>query len=140
MFNTRKVTFTHKQIVKSLYFYKINLLQFIVDKIFALGNSSFGAVKLTKNDDPDKHNYSGYGTEFVIEILSLSVMSSLVHINNKKNILIIGEGPTDGLNDTKLTLEKEYSINFTEQQSKICLSLHYKFVWVIFQKDFQLII
>ena len=31
---------------------------------FTLGNSSLGAVKLTKNADPDKYKYSGYGTEF----------------------------------------------------------------------------
>ena len=31
---------------------------------FTLGNSSFGAVKLTKNADPDKYKYSGYGIVF----------------------------------------------------------------------------
>ena len=29
-----------------------------------LGNCLFGAVKLTKNDDINKYNYSGYGIEF----------------------------------------------------------------------------
>ena len=53
-------------------------------------------------------------------------MSSSVHIDNKKkDILILGKGPTDGLDDTTLTAEKEYSINFTEQQKKFCLSLYY---------------
>ena len=53
-------------------------------------------------------------------------MSSSVHIdNNKKDILILGKGPTDALDDTNLTAEKEYSINFTEQQKKPLLSLHY---------------
>ena len=43
-------------------------------------------------------------------------MSSSVHIDNKrKDILILGKGPTQGLDYTKLTAEKEYSINFTEQ-------------------------
>ena len=51
-------------------------------------------------------------------------MSSSVHIDNKrKDILILGKGPTQGLDYTKLTAEKEYSINFTEQQNKFCLSL-----------------
>ena len=51
---------------------------------------------------------------------------SPVHIDNKKkDILILGKGPTDGLHDTTLTAEKEYSLNFTEQQNKFCLSLHY---------------
>ena len=35
-------------------------------------------------------------------------MSSSVHFDNKKNnILIIGEGPTKGLDDTTLTAEKK---------------------------------
>ena len=53
-------------------------------------------------------------------------MSSSVHIGYKKNdILILGNGPTNSLDDTMLTKEKEYFINFTEQQKKFCLSLHY---------------
>ena len=44
-------------------------------------------------------------------------MSSFMHIvNKKKDILILVKGPTCGLDDTTLTTEKEYSINFTEQQ------------------------
>ena len=53
-------------------------------------------------------------------------MSSSVHVDNrKKYILILGEGPTKGLDDTTLTAEKKYSINFTEHNKKFCLSLHY---------------
>ena len=32
-----------------------------MDADFASVNSLFGAVKLTKNTDPDKYRYSGYG-------------------------------------------------------------------------------
>ena len=53
-------------------------------------------------------------------------MSSSVHANNKtKNILVLCEGLTQKLDDTKLTAEKKYSINFTENNTKFCLSLHY---------------
>ena len=45
--------------------------------------------------------------------------------NKKKDILIIGEGPTQGLDGTMLTAEKKYSVNFTENSKKCCLSLHY---------------
>ena len=31
----------------------------------------------------------------------------------------------DGLDDTTLTVENEYSLNFTEQPKKFCLSLYY---------------
>ena len=52
-------------------------------------------------------------------------MSSSIHIDNKKkDILILGRGPTQGLEST-LTAEKMYSINFTEKNKKFCLSLHY---------------
>ena len=51
-------------------------------------------------------------------------MSFSVHVDNKKkNILILGKGPTDGLDDTVLTAEKEYSINLTEYKKYFCLSL-----------------
>ena len=43
----------------------------------------------------------------------------------KKDILILGKGPTQGLEHT-LSPEKMYSINFTEKNKKIYLSLHYK--------------
>ena len=42
----------------------------------------------------------------------------------KKDILVLGWGPTQGLENT-LTAEKMYSINFTEKNKKFCLSLHY---------------
>ena len=53
-------------------------------------------------------------------------MSSSAHANNKiKNISALGEGITQGLDDTTLTAEKSYSINFTKSNTKFCLSLHY---------------
>ena len=52
-------------------------------------------------------------------------MSSSQHTDNNKNdILIIGKGPTQGLEHT-LTAEKLHSINFTKENTKFCLSLHY---------------
>ena len=40
-------------------------------------------------------------------------MSSFVHADNKnKDILILGEGPTQELDDTTLTEEAKCSINF----------------------------
>ena len=52
-------------------------------------------------------------------------MSSSTKIDNrKKDILILGKGPIQGLEHT-LTAEKMYSINFTVTRKKFCLSLHY---------------
>ena len=39
-------------------------------------------------------------------------MNSSAHIDNKKNILVLGKGPTQGLQHT-LTAEKMHSINVT---------------------------
>ena len=47
------------------------------------------------------------------------------HIDNKKkDILVLGICPVQGLEHT-LTAEKMYSINFTLTKKKFCLSLHY---------------
>ena len=52
-------------------------------------------------------------------------MSYSAHIDNKKkDILVLGKGPTKGLEHT-LTAEKMYSIDFTVAKEKFCLSLHY---------------
>ena len=51
-------------------------------------------------------------------------MSSSTHIDNKKkDILVLGIGPTQKLEST-LTAEKKYSINFTVAKRKFCRSLH----------------
>ena len=42
----------------------------------------------------------------------------------RKKTWILGKGPTQGLEHT-LTVEKLYSINFTKENAKVCLSLHY---------------
>ena len=52
-------------------------------------------------------------------------MSSSAHVHpKKKDILILGKEPTQGLEHT-LTAEKTYQINFTATKKKFCLSLHY---------------
>ena len=53
-------------------------------------------------------------------------MSSCVNFDDKrKYILALGEVPTHGLDGTKLTAKKKYSINFTVTRKKFCLILHY---------------
>ena len=99
----------------------------------------FGAVTSTKNADFDKYGYSGYGIgfdrwlsfafpggEFGQNVLVFGVdISSSAHIDSrKKDILVLGKWPTQGL-ECFLTAEKMYSINFTVTKNKFCLSLHY---------------
>ena len=53
-------------------------------------------------------------------------MSSSVHVDNKgKGIPILGEGPTQGLDDTTLTAKAKYPISFTQSNKRFVLSLHY---------------
>ena len=50
-------------------------------------------------------------------------ISSSLHINNKKkDIWILGKRPTQGLEHI-LTAENLYSVNFTKENTKFCLSL-----------------
>ena len=49
-----------------------------------------------------------------------------MHIDDKeKDILILGKRPTQGLDDTTLTAEAKYPINFTQSNRKFMSSLHY---------------
>ena len=106
---------------------------------FASGNYVFGSMKLTKNANLDKCKHTGYGIEFdsLSEFLSTDRcygknviifggdMSSSVHVNNKgKDILILGEGSTQGSDDTTLTAEAKLSIDFTQSEIGFVLSLH----------------
>ena len=52
-------------------------------------------------------------------------MSSTTKIGDReKEILILGTGPTQGLEHTR-SAEKNYSFNCTKENTKFCLSLHY---------------
>ena len=53
-------------------------------------------------------------------------MSSSVHVDNENNdTLILGKGATQILDNTALSAEAEYSINFSRSRRKFCLRLHY---------------
>ena len=49
-----------------------------------------------------------------------------MHANNKyKDILVLAKAGTKGLDNSTLTAEAEYWINFSRSQRKFCLILHY---------------
>ena len=53
-------------------------------------------------------------------------MSFSVHIDNKrKDIFTLGMSPTQGLDDTTLTADAQYSVNFSRSNRKFFFSLHY---------------
>ena len=45
--------------------------------------------------------------------------------NKKKKFLILAKDPTQGLDNTTLTVEAQYSINFSISNRKFCLTLHH---------------
>ena len=70
-------------------------------------------------------------------------IGSSVHIDKKKkDILILFEGPTQGLDDTTLAAKTKYSFNFTQSGKRFVLSLHYNesnsFLFVNTTKIYQL--
>ena len=67
----------------------------------------------------------GYEVGKNVIIFEVDTSSQTKTDNKKKDILILGKGPTQGLEHT-LSAEKLYSINFTKNNKKLCLSLHYK--------------
>ena len=56
--------FIHKKVVNLYISYKLDTWLRDLHPDFTLGNCLFGAVKITKNVDPDKCRYIGYGIGF----------------------------------------------------------------------------
>ena len=98
-------------------------------------NCLFGEVTLTKNADIEKYGYSGFGIGFdrrssfsfpgggfgqKVLIFGVDTNSSPHIDNKKKDKLVLGKGPTQGL-EIILTAEKMYSINFTLTKKEILL-------------------
>ena len=108
---------------------------------YTVQNALFGGVKITENaTDTSKHKYEGHGICFDEggmfsmgninngrNVLIFGVHeNSVIHLNNKaSNILIMGNGFVQGIDDTTLYAEKIYSQNFTAVNKKFVLSLHY---------------
>ena len=106
-----KVSHTHDTIVNIFIVYELSASgSYTAD--LTLKNSLFRAVSLTKNADIDKYRYSGYGIgfdrkstfsfpngRFGQDVINFGLdMTSSAHVDNKKKyILILGKGPTQGL-------------------------------------------
>ena len=70
----------------NFYICKISLWPYNVGTDFTFLNSLFNAAKLTKNADPNKYSYSGFGVRFdVLGFFSLTNGSGLC-----KTIIIFG--------------------------------------------------
>ena len=135
--NRFPLTILHRDIVNIYIVYEI-ASDYSSINYPTLENCLFGSVKLTKNADVDKYGHSGYGIRFDrntsfsvgneigknVIIFGVDMSSSTKIDNRKKDILILGRGPMQGLENT-LSAEKMYSTNFTKKNTKFYLSLPY---------------
>ena len=109
-----------KKVINLYIFYTLGPQSRNLNIGFTLGSCLFRSVKLTKNADLDKYKCTSYGLgfDFCSEVLFTDEsygenviifgadLSSSVHVDNKgKDILILGEAPANGLDDTTLTVE-----------------------------------
>ena len=106
---------------------------------FTLKDCLFGAANLTKNNEPDSILYWVLLTLIFLmlyfrgkNVIFLENSSSVPTDTRKK--MSFGECPAQGLDDTSITAEAKFSINFTESGKCFVLSLSYngnnKFVFV----------
>ena len=133
-----KISYIHRKVVNIYIAYELGAFSsHNIDP--TLKNCLFGAVNVTTNADIDKYGYSGYGIGFDrpssfsfpvggfgqnVLIFGVDVSFSAHIDNKKKDILVLGKGPTQGLEHT-LTAEKMYSFNFTVTKKKFWLRLNY---------------
>ena len=89
----------------------------------------FGTVKLTRNGEKSRYTYNGWWIAFDREgfwsfdndsakkIVIFGVdTSSLSHTDNQKNnFLVLGEGPTPGINDSTGATEKKLILTLVKQ-------------------------
>ena len=138
----------NKNVVNIYIVYKLDPLASTRDTSFTIQNALFGAMQITKNaTNNSKNNYKGYGicfddgSEFRHTITEGSRthttdarnvlifgadMSFTVHATNRaNNIYLMGTGLTQGINDTTIYPEKNFSRNFTDFGKTFMLSLHY---------------
>ena len=112
-----------------------------MDNVFKI--CLFSATKVTKlgdTTDTDKYIYSGYGLGFDstsqfthpqggmarnIIIFGVNSSNSIHATNKKQNILILGHGLTEKVNNTAIYAEEMYPSNFSAENKLFCLSLHY---------------
>ena len=114
---------------------------------YTIENALFDAMKITKNTDYSKNNYTGYGlcfddgdtfthtiregnfnhTTTAINVLIFGAdMSFSSHTTNKaNNIYVMGADLIQGINGTTIYAEKNFYKNFTDPGKNFVLSLHY---------------
>ena len=137
----------NKNVINIYVVYKVDPISSTRNADYTVQNALFGTMKITKNADSSKNNYTGYGLRFdegdefghIVKKVSFDRttdarnviifgvdMSSSIHATNRaNNIYVMGKGLTQRINDTTIYAEKLFHNNFTELGEKFVLSLHY---------------
>ena len=127
--------------------YKLDPISSTRNTDYTIQNALFGAMKITKNTDSSKNNYTGYGLCFdeggefghtvrqgnfdcnanAKNVIIFGVdMSSSIHATNRaNNIYVMGKDFIQGINDLTIYAEKLFHNIFTEFGVKFVLNLHY---------------
>ena len=128
--------------------YKLDSIASSRDTSFTIQDALFGAIQITKNaTDNSKNNYKGYdicfdeGSQFGhtmtedgcthitngrnVLIFGADMSFSIHRTNRANHIYVMGDGLTQGIDNTTLYVGKKYFRNFTEPNVKFVLSLHY---------------
>ena len=147
-FQQNKVVIPNNNNVINIYVaYKLDPISSTRNTDYTIQNASFGAMKITKNTDSSKNNYTGYGLCFdeggefghtvrqgnfdcttnAKNVIIFGIdMSSSIHVTNRtNNIYVMGKDFIQGINDTTIYAEKLFHNNFTEFGVKFVLSLHH---------------
>ena len=134
-----KVTYNPRIIINIYTVYEISK-NYNIRSYPTLKNCLFRAVSLTRHANIDQYKYSGYSVgcdrrgeisfdsrRFCRNVIIFATdMSNSSHSNNKtNNILVLGKDFTQGINGAITYAEKLYPMNFTENNKKVCFSLHY---------------
>ena len=100
---------------------------------FKLKNCLFGATSVAKDSDEEKYIYRGYEITFDIAgswifdndfpknviIFGVDNKSSFHAENRKNNFLVLGEGPTLGINGSFGSPEKKFCISFSKKTQNV---------------------
>ena len=127
--------------------YRLNPISSARNSDYTIQNALVGAMKITKNTDSSKNNYTAYGLCFdeggefghtvkqsnfnrstsAKNVIIFGVdTSSSIHATNRANkIYVMGKDFIQGINDITIYAEKLFHNNFTEFGLKFVLSLHY---------------
>ena len=77
----------------------------------------FGTDKLIRNAIKSEFIY------FARNVVLFCVDNNSPHHNQSNNFLVLGEGPTDGVNDSTGAAVKKFSINFSKTNKTLWLTL-----------------